>query len=211
MLEIRKSWDEHTKTYIINFLNNHQIINIYFGGNLDLYWSYHDNEPFNFDSINTRKSFEVTKENYFLYSLFDQLYNDIEGCNIYSNNQENIVNEFKEQQKVYRKRSFEYYKLFNNNAIKWLSDEAPEENANSFTITKSEDSFIITFIQKYNMFTHYAVRISNSGSRYDPFNIIFMRMFNQLQKYDDKYHQIHIEEYMYQKKIKKVDIHKKSN
>lgn len=200
MLEIQKSWDEHTKTYIVKLLNDHQIINIYFGGNLDLYWSYYDNKPFNFDSIGSKKSFEVTKENYFLYSLFDHLYSDIEVCNIYPSDQDSSLTDFNERQR----KSHEYDMLFNNSAIKWLSDESPEENANSFTITKSEDSFIITFMQKDNMFTHYAVRISNSGSRYDPFNIVFMRMFNKLQEYDNTYHQIHIEEYMYQKKMIKT-------
>lgn len=201
MLEIRKSWDEHTKTYIINLLNDHQIINIYFGGNLDLYWSYYDNEPFNFDSINSEKSFEVTKENYFLYSLFDQLYADIKNCNIYPDNQDDFLIEFNEEHERIKRKSAEYDMLFNKGTIKWLSDESPEEDANSFTITKFDDSFTVTFMQKYNMFTHYAVRISNSGSRYNPFNILFMMMFNELQKYDDTYHQIHIEEYLYQKRM----------
>jgi hypothetical protein len=204
VLEIRKSWDEHTKTYIINLLNNNQAINIYFAGNLDLYWSYYDNEPFNFDSINSKKTFEVTKENYFLYSLFDQLYNDIDKCNIYPADLEDSFTDFNERQEIAKMNSAERNMLFKNDTIKWLSDEAPEEDANSFTIFKSEESFIVTFIQKYNMFTHYAVRISNSGSRYNPFNILFMRMFNELQKHDDTYHQIHIEEYMYQKKIGKT-------
>ena len=207
VLEIRKSWDEHTKTYIINLLNNNQIINIYFAGNLDLYWSYHDHEPFNFDSINSKKTFEVTKENYFLYSLFDQLYNDIDTCNIYPADLEDSFTDFNDQQEIAKMNMTERNMLFKNDTIRWLSDEAPEEDANSFTIVKSEESFIITFMQKYNMFTHYAVRISNSGSRYDPFNILFMRMFNELQKYDDTYHQIHIEEYMYQKKMGKKSQH----
>ena len=49
------------------------------------------------------------------------------------------------------------------------------------------------------------IRISNSGSRYAPFNIVFMRMFTKLQDIDDinDYgHQIHIEEYLYNQKVK---------
>ena len=44
------------------------------------------------------------------------------------------------------------------------------------------------------------IRFRNSGSTYDPFNIIFMRMFNKLQEYIPEYHQIHIEEMNYSKK-----------
>ena len=41
----------------------------------------------------------------------------------------------------------------------------------------------------------------NSGSRYSPHNIVFMRMFNELQEYYPEYHQIHMEEIEYQKKL----------
>ena len=46
-----------------------------------------------------------------------------------------------------------------------------------------------------------SIRFRNSGSRYNPFNIIFMKMFNKLQEYNPEYHQIHIEELEYQKKL----------
>lgn len=53
------------------------------------------------------------------------------------------------------------------------------------------------------------IRFRNSGSRYEPFNMVFMRMFLQLQKVDDisDYgHQIHIEEYLYKKSlVKKIN------
>ena len=40
------------------------------------------------------------------------------------------------------------------------------------------------------------VRFRNSGSRYDPFNIIFMKLYQGLCALDYEYHQIHIEEYL---------------
>ena len=46
-----------------------------------------------------------------------------------------------------------------------------------------------------------SIRFRNSGSLYDPFNMIFMRMFNKLQNYDPEYHQIHFEEINYAKKL----------
>lgn len=48
-----------------------------------------------------------------------------------------------------------------------------------------------------------SIRFRNSGSRYAPFNRLFMKMFNKLQFLDDVNdygHQIHIEEYLYNNK-----------
>ena len=47
------------------------------------------------------------------------------------------------------------------------------------------------------------VRFRNSGSRYDPFNIIFMKLYQGLYELDYEYHQIHIEEYLLDSKIKR--------
>ena len=50
----------------------------------------------------------------------------------------------------------------------------------------------------------YSVRISNSGSRYGYFNIPFMNMYTKLCEYNPDYHQIHMEEYLYNEKVKKL-------
>ena len=50
------------------------------------------------------------------------------------------------------------------------------------------------------------VRFRNSGSYYEPFNCVFMRMYNNLQKVDPKYHQIHMEELGYVKKLEKAKL-----
>ena len=47
------------------------------------------------------------------------------------------------------------------------------------------------------------MRIRNSGSNYNPFNCIFMRMFQKLQEVDNDYHQIHFEELEYKRLLKK--------
>ena len=57
------------------------------------------------------------------------------------------------------------------------------------------------------------IRFRNSGSRYDPFNIIFMRMYERLKKIDDVNdygHQIHMEEYLYEKEKAKTKVLKKN-
>ena len=52
------------------------------------------------------------------------------------------------------------------------------------------------------------IRFRNSGSRYMPFNAVFMRMFREMQNIDDVNdygHQMHMEEYLYEKnKMKKL-------
>lgn len=112
-----------------------------------------------------------------------------------------------------------YNELFDkeNNAVTWYSDETSHEVANILKIKKENESFELEFyIQPYiegydrdfNSLYHIPIRFRNSGSSYDPFNIVFMRMYEKMKQVDhvnDYGHQIHIEEYLYnQNKIKKL-------
>ncbi len=94
-------------------------------------------------------------------------------------------------------------KLFLNNSIEWHSDDYIYEEASILKTEKLEEMYQITFCKgkEYGDFLTYAVRISNSGSRYGYFHIVFMDMYHNLCGYDDTYHQVHIEEYLYQKKV----------
>ena len=47
-----------------------------------------------------------------------------------------------------------------------------------------------------------SVRLRNSGSRYDPCNIVFMETFKALMNMEET-NQIHIEEYLIDKKLEK--------
>lgn len=61
----------------IVFEDNSKRLNIFFCGNLDLYWSIYD--------LNNEKcvcEFLITKENYSIYELFLKLYNDVKLCNV---------------------------------------------------------------------------------------------------------------------------------
>ena len=149
-------------------------------------------------------SFTITKENFKIYSLFDELYNNIKEINIFD--------DFSENKDIYRLCNYaNYQELFDeeNKTITWYSDETAHEVANYLKIKKEDDSFKISFyIQEYkegydrdfNTINYIPVRIRNSGSRYAPFNIIFMKMYQKLKEVDDvnEYgHQIHMEEYLY--------------
>lgn len=103
-----------------------------------------------------------------------------------------------------------------------MFDETGFEVANKVQIKKLNDKILIEFstqsyIEGYekenNILGMIGIRFRNSGNRYDPFNIIFMRMFMELQLVDDIVdygHQIHIEEYLYeQENAKKLSLNKK--
>ena len=100
--------------------------------------------------------------------------------------------------------------LYENGKITWYSDDfAICDNASNFSIKKAKDYFLVTFTksktEEFNgcYFPTYSVRIRNSGSRFDPFNNAFMGMYHKLREYYPEYHQIHIEEYLYKKRVLK--------
>lgn len=207
---------------------NDKYIGFTFSGNGDLYWSIHSKND---------KNFLITKENYGIYDLFEKLYSDIENINIFDISEDDIpfyIEDEKEKieyleirrqeleaDKVkYRLNNYSNYnELFNKKTktITWYSDEAAHEVANILKIKKEADYFKIEFfIQRhingydddFHSSEYIPVRLRNSGSSYSPFNIIFMRMYNNMQTIDDINdigHQIHIEEYEYNmKKVKKL-------
>lgn len=166
------------------------------GGNGDLYWSFftQKKEP---DKI----SIVITKENYQLYSLFADLYNDIKGINIFDDVKVN-GNKYR----IYNEAN--YRKLFNDekNTITWYSEDTTPKDADYLTIIKNDNYFIVSsHIQEHMKekgTNSSVIRFTNPGSRYYPFNIVFMKTYNKLKEVDDvsEYgHQIHMEEYLHEK------------
>ena len=177
---------------------------IQYFNNGDLYWVISDNNNSNM------KIFEITKEDYQIYELFELLYNDIKSKNIYDVYEEIKKCTSKEQLlKVYRKYEEynkyikEYNDINNNDAITWVSDNNHYDIANLVTILKEEDKFVLIFnLRDYQ--SRNSIRFSNSGSRYNPYNRCFMKHFKNLDNLEIDQEQINIEEYMYLKKVKKV-------
>lgn len=195
-------------------------ISFTFWGNGDLYWTIHskrDEENYDY--------FIITKENYAIYSLFEKLFFDIENINIFDEEAIEFEDEIHEYFKDTKKENEEikmrcrlfnhlhYNELFNdsNKTITWYSDETAPEVANVLKIKKEEDIFKLEFyIQPYtkgydedfHSSKSIPIRFRNSGSRYSRFNTIFMKMYNSMKEIDDVNdigHQIHIEEYLYNK------------
>ena len=172
-----------------------------YGGTGDLYWSINKNNN------SDKETFLITKENYFLYTLFDELFFDIENINIFDE-------DYKTKCKLYNYSN--YNELFCNKTITWYSDESVHDDANVLKIIKENEIFrLVFYIQQkdsgcndiFHSSRRISIRFCNSGSRYKPFNILFMKMYNSMNRIDDVNdfgHQIHVEEYLYnKKKIKK--------
>lgn len=185
-------------------------LTIFYGGNGDLYWTIHSKNR-SIENDPKKDCFYITKENYKLFHLFNKLYDDIKEINIYD--------DFKEDKSKYRKyNQSNYNELFDgkNKTITWYSDETAHDVANYLVIKKEKDAFKLDFnIQEpkenysrdFNSLYYIPIRICNSGSRYYPFNIPFMNMYNALVEFDDEKvngHQICMEEYLYERGKQKV-------
>lgn len=207
----RISNPQFENTYNYELRDNDKSMILSFQGNLDFYMSaisYKDNRD-------KKISFTITKENYAIYSLFDELFRDIEECNIFSFDETRLEfmddeDEIKEYyERIERmnndlKTYSAYKRLIKRNLITWKSDDRDYGEPDFVKIYRGEDAFYITFVrQSEELHMGTVVRFRNSGSSYDPFNIPFMKFFNKLQEYDPEYHQIHIEEVILQKKLTK--------
>lgn len=190
---------------------------ITFGGNGDLYWALNvDSEEYIPLKKREKSQFKITKENYFIYSLFEQIYDDISNCKVFEPAPIEInlcatQDDFEQLETDHEalnqslKKGERYQNLYHDGIIEWRSDESYYEDANSVEIRKNGEEILLDFIHREEeiSFCDYSIRFRNSGSSYSPFNAVFMKMFNKLQEYDPNNHQIHIEEYLYKQKIKK--------
>lgn len=205
MLDIKKYKINNYDCF--DFITDDGIFQILFCGNLDLYFRY----KYNGNKLNgpDSKDFYITKENYFLYSLFDKLYEDVRDYNIFVSDDYITEEDCLANRKYFRETDLSNpRKLFKDNRIEWHCDDFDYDEAGSFVIERLDDCYKLTFNKCrddsfFGVAASYSVRIRNSGSRYGCFNVVFMRMYNKLCKYDPLFHQMHIEEYLYHKKLAK--------
>ena len=199
-MEIQKVKNSE-RCYDIWIKKDNKQLKIMYCGNLDLYFSMSDGEMIPYKQ-SVSKYFDITKENYQIYSAFDTLYNNIIAGKPFGKDSDNTK---------YIDR-FQYYKLVDEDKnITWVSDDGPEDIEDKVTISKlDEDTYRLLFNRNeldlsdgIKSSTSISVRFRNSGSRYSPFNCAFMLMFQELQSLDPKYHQIHYEEVEYAKKLEK--------
>jgi len=203
------------------------VLKISYQGNLDLYFSLYHQNPNDLSFIINKDNFQVFS---FFEKLYNRVINRKVYSEEIDDNE---IFEFEEESKGNRTEFWELYEeklkekikdnrlllkyaksknLINNGVITWLSDEYPDEDAPAFVIEKAdEDTIKITFrppidsINTRYMGNEYyiSIRISNSGSRYNNFGKIFMEFFRSLCGIPNDYHQMHLEEYIYEKKQSK--------
>ena len=148
---------------------------IFYSGNDDLYWSlmYVGQRL----DIPNSFNFNITKENEYLYNAFKRLYTSIKDNKPFSNSNLDDAS---------RNMVVPDNKLFKYGKIEWHSDDFPYDEASILTISKNNYFYIVEFklSEKKNLFSTHSIRICNSGSRYKPYNVPFMNMYNELLEYD---------------------------
>ncbi|MDD3186868.1 MAG: hypothetical protein PHD02_00100 [Bacilli bacterium] len=193
MLEFKKTEikSEENTYYTFTFTTLEGSFQIIFSGNLDLYWRCLDRIESDQESI----QYTITKENYPIYLLFEELYERVRDYNIFNSKKLN------ENLKKRDKRNSQ--RLFQDGVIEYHCDDYDYDESDMFKIKPTEEGFAIIF-EKGNRAKEYkrscAIRIRNSGSRYNNFNIIFMEVYKKLKEYFKEDHQITIDEIMWQKR-----------
>lgn len=192
-MEIIKSENKYLDSfYDFTLVEGDKKLHIDYAGVMDTYWLMEDGKklkPWEDSEI----VFEITKEDYEIYELFDILYNEVVSG--YPNGMDK---DFKNTQ--------EYKKLVDNGSITWISDNGPEEYEDRVVISKEADSIKLRFIRnpltdKFELKSpwYISVRFRNDGSKYRYFHTSFANLYNKIQGIDpdSEYHQYHIEEYEY--------------
>lgn len=200
MLEIERSKNYFNyDVFTINTDNG--IFQISYENNLDLYWGFIPNK--NMNECDDSYSFYITKDNYYLYDAFLGLYTAIKNKKPYSNDPYILDSETRNIKVKYIDKYL--YNLYNNGKIEWHSDDFPYDEGSILNIKREKDKFLVTFTRskKDDILRTFYIRIRNSGSFYEPFNIAFMNMYGKLKEYNPNYHQVHIEEYLYNQKVLK--------
>lgn len=207
MLEVKKIPNYLDKRqYDFKIIQDNKELNILFAGTGDLCFYV---KKINFIDEIQIVNFEITDENYELYSLFDRLYNTIINCDIYKIDE--FDSEFRDPEELEEKqiwydewnqelREHPPYNLIHDGIISWRHDDQIFEEANILNIYKEENKYRLEFILNSKEMSHLIdIRFRNSGSRYQPFNRVFMDLYMSLQFYGTP----QMEEYLSQKKYVK--------
>ena len=178
-MEIRKIPNEEDY-YDIELIKDNKTLKMFFAGNLDLYISLENGKLIPQDQ-NVTLTLDIDKEDNEIYYLFKKLYENI----INANTSNGIW------------QTFTYRKLVNENKnINWISDDGIEDAEDIMKISMVNEKINLSFVRRKKIIENkmknplgITVRIRNARSRYKPFNLLFMDLYNNLQKIeiDKKY------------------------
>jgi hypothetical protein len=181
-MKIEKIANWSGRGYDFKLIKDKKVLTILYARVLDLYFMLEDGERIKFGE-SKKIDFDIGIEDGKIYNLFDNLYNDVIAGNI-----------FDEKDSIDNYLLFNYNRLVDTNKnINWVSDDGLLDEEDMMSISKNDNSYKLTFIRNNKRRSYgfkdpcsIIIRLSNSGSRYDPFNIIFMRMYQSLQNIDEK-------------------------
>lgn len=168
-----------------------KLLKIFYGSNGDLYIDIFGNH--NIDENGQHTAIFFIYKNQQIYQYFEELIDNIIKCKVFDGNDIGLemYNNIEQTNRLLNssqlcneklKNSYAYTRLVQDSTIIWYSDNIYDEKANKLRIEKEDDKIILTFIDNPDDPTFgFGIRICNSGSKYDPFNVCFMNLFNQLQ------------------------------
>ena len=191
---IKEQNKQFNDLYDFKLVEGNKILHIAYSGALDSYWMMEDGRLFGVRE-NAEIDFEITKEDYEIYRLFENLYNEVITGRPYG-----MGEGFKNTR--------EYNKLVDeNNNITWISDNGYIDFEDRVVISKEEDKIKLKFIRNDLVDTYefksnwcISIRFRNDGSKYGYFHTSFQNLYNKIQDIDHEYHQYTFEEYEYLKR-----------
>ena len=165
-------------------------LKIFYGGNGDLYFDIYGEYTETENGYTTY--FEIDKEDE-VYPYFENLLQSIREAEVYTPSEVQIEliddpYEIHELVEHYKKRNEElkgcypHTELVKAGIMEFYSDSIYNEKANRMTMKEITGKIRLDFFDNPEDYIDgFGIRICNSGSKYMPFNICFMRFFNQLQ------------------------------
>lgn len=171
--------------------DGNKLLKIFYGANEDLYFDIFGCRNKGENGLYTA-TFSI-KQHEEVYQYFEQLVKSIIGCEVFDMLDIelefcNFDNDVTDGISPVQKRNEElktrqaYKELVHGDAIIWHSDNTYDESSNILQIEKDCEEIRLIFIDNPDDPSFgFGIRICNSGSKYDPFNICFMNLFNQLQ------------------------------
>ena len=110
-MKFKKIYNDHVNCFDIELRDKEKILRIIYAGNLDLYLILSNGEVL--ENENKTISFNITKEDYEIYSIFDSLYKETIEGNVFDNEEEYNFNDYH----FNYKESYAYERLVKDNKV----------------------------------------------------------------------------------------------
>ena len=178
--------------YDYDFILENMKLRFFYGGNNDIYLSI---QPLDEDTEVEHVYVRFTKDNPEVYACFYELFNSLLTGDVYKDDEENDIellefekdfNNFfirsaKEKNDDARKYS-RWNEFAQDSVITMMSDNCEEDYANLLKIYLDDEDLVFEFTKKNPCDIFLTFEISTSGSRYTPYEKVFMELYNNLQK-----------------------------